>query len=472
MKRSLRTRLILGVIVSMTLLLSTSGVVIDLWLRRAMLAEIDQSLTATAQIIIPQIEYDHGKIDLDLGRVPLSERTKAQNLVELSSADGRLIARSALLEGQDLPRLAGSVEHPLVTAFKLADGQPARAVGVAFTLDPDRLDHEQFPPQHLVLVVARQTSELQHQLAHIRYVLVGSLVSVVLLVCVVGSVTIAAGLRPLNHLARQIEHIDPNDLKTRVHAAVLPGELVPIADRLNDLLARLDQAFELERGFTADVAHELRTPLAGLRSIADVTLSRRRPPLEYAEAMGQTRDIVSSMQAMVDQLLMLARMDAGQVKLTLEPILLRSTVDDVWASQADLANPRGLHYEDSIAAEAQCLADPGLLNIVLTNVLANAAEYTDLQGRVSVTSRLTGGFVQIQVSTTGCRLKPDDLGQLFRRFWRGDASRSATGRHSGLGLSLAQRAVQMMGGDIHATLQPESVLNLAIRLPANASLRS
>ncbi len=465
MMRSLRARLIVGLVAGLALLLAGSGTVIYLLLERALVGEVDQSLAATVRLVIPLIELDEGRIDLDLGRVPLSERAKAQNLVELSQADGAVVARSPLLGDHNLPRLAGSIDHPASLSFRLANGQPARAMGIEFTYQQEHPAAAKAPSQPLVLVVARQTTELQDQLRHMRWILLAAFGGILVLASLIGVVVISRGLRPVRRLAGQIGRIQSHNLSARMAEEHLPAELVPVAAGLNALLGRLDAAFVRERAFTSDVAHELRTPLAALRSITEVALARDRGARDYAQALGQVQPVVQSMQAMVGKLLALARMDAGQIPLAPGPLNLRQALADVWAACGDAA-PRNLTFENLLSEDIFCLADQDLLSIALVNVLGNAAEYSDAGGRVWCAARRAGDQVSLSVSNTGCHLDPRDAPKVFDRFWRGDAARTGTEQHSGLGLALTQRAIILMGGRITARVEPQGVFSLEIHLPA------
>src|SRR5207249_2081214 len=121
-----------------------------------------------------------------------------------------------------------------------------------------------------------------------------------------------------------------------------PAELAAPIGKLNELLARLGEAFARERRFTADVSHELRTPLAGLRSILEVTALVERSPGEYAQAIAEARAIVVQLGAVIDNMLLLARLDAGHVEIANEDVALRALVDECWKPHAEHAHARGV----------------------------------------------------------------------------------------------------------------------------------
>src|SRR5262249_32577664 len=139
-------------------------------------------------------------------------------------------------------------------------------------------------------------------------------------------VVVARGLHPLSQLARDVERRQANDLSAPIDGTNLPQELLPLVNELNQMFGRLGAAFDRERDFNSEVAHELRTPLAGLRSTIDVTLGRARQPVEYAEALADCRLIVVQLQSLVEQLLSLVRLESGIEPLRHSPVALRELI--------------------------------------------------------------------------------------------------------------------------------------------------
>ena len=247
----------------------------------------------------------------------------------------------------------------------------------------------------------------------------------------------------------------------------MPAETLPVVEKLNGLLARLEAAFRRERSFTADAAHELRTPLAGARSTLEVALSRPRDAGEYPEALADTLAITTHMQSMVDSLLMLARLDAGQVELHSEPVHLPALVESTWQAVADRARSRGLAFESRLAPGLSATCDREMLSMVLAGLLGNAADHADENGRVWVAGRAAAAdLVEITVANTGCGLSQDDVSRVFDRFWRGDSARTGAAIHSGLGLTLVRRAVEALGGTVSANVDDDGVFTVPVIIPA------
>jgi len=218
-----------------------------------------------------------------------------------------------------------------------------------------------------------------------------------------------------------------------------------MVDKLNAMLDRLASAFERERAFTGNVAHELRTPLTGVRSTIEVAMREDRPNEQYREAMGECLTIVERMQGMVETLILLSRLDAGQMDVHQESIALADLIDVCARAVLDRPN---VQFDNRVPVDLRCAADPDKLMMVLCNLLQNAGEYADEGGRIWSDAQRVGDVVRLEICNTGCVLPTTDIQRVAERFWRADASRADTGVHAGLGLALVERLVAAQGGAV------------------------
>ena len=409
----------------------------------------DVALEARALGISALAELEKDRVEVDFSDKIMRgfSAGKARSYFELRGPNGTIVARSLSLQGNSLPRPpGGATEKAAFWDFTLPNGRPGRAV--SFNFKPKAANARLEMAAVLAeLVVVSDREDLDETLG-------GLLVSVVacagLLLAAVFFVVprvLKRGLHPLERLGVQAAAIDAGSLGARFAEEGLPVELRPIAGRLNELLARLEISFERERRYSADLAHELRTPLAELRSLAECAL--KWPEARDAEADRDTLAIALQMEALVTQLLALARGERGQLAAQRESVELASLVAAVWRPFAESASVRGLQVELSVSP-GSILADSVLLRSILANLFDNAVDYAPSGGTITVTGGPTGG---LRVSNTAAGdLTADDLAHFFDRFWRKEVARTG-GEHSGLGLNLARTFAAAMGWQLTAALE-------------------
>lgn len=469
--RSLRGRLLLGTGVGATVVLSVAGVILYALVRVGLSREFDAALAGRANTLAVLVEEDEEGVGFEAENLDLPEfRAIGQPEYFEVWADGRPIARSKSLGTGDLHRIGGPIDAPAFRTATLPDGRRGRLVGITFTPrteDEGRKDGAGSEHAQVTLVLARATTGLDRALTSIGFLLAGVWAATIALTLGVLAAVVRRGLRPLNQLAARIGEVGETDLAARIGVAAAPAELSPVIERLNDLLARLEAAFARERSFTADVAHELRTPLAGLRSTLDVALSKARAPGQYVDALSECLAITRQTQGMVEQLLCLARVEGGTWPVTRERCDLAAIAADAWAPLAEAAQKRRLRVEWIAPPACELWTDPEKLKLVVRNVLDNAVCHADEGGtvRVEVADDNAPG---LRVTNTGSRVAAEDAHRVFERFWRGDAARSRTGTHCGLGLSLCRRIVETLGGTIAAETRQGGEFAVEIRLAGAA----
>jgi len=466
---SLRTRLLVGSVGGMLVLLTVLSLIIYGTIRRALFEQFDAGLASTAHLFAASIEQDANEVELglDVEQMPELRDTEHETYYQLWRADETVVAKSPLLNADTLWRIPEGVESPAFVNSRTGDDRRLRAVALRFTpraADTDGEPPRKTDPKVLRLTVARDTTELRGQLRFLRGLLLTATAAVTALSFLIAAVVVRHGLLPLTEIAAQIETIRADDLAARIDATGIPREIAPIKQRLNDLLSRLQASFQRERRFTADVAHELRTPLAGIRSTIEVTLMRARESPEYQVVLSDCLEIVQNMQAMVNNLLVLARLDTRPMTFRQDRIVLGDLVDTCWQPFAERAQQRRITFESAIPDALTCCSDPDNLAMVVSNLLANASEYTNDGGRIRVAARPADGRVELTFSNTGCSLRQEQISQVFDRFWRGDSSRQDAGVHCGLGLALVQRLVTALGGSVAAELQPGGVFTVRTTL--------
>ena len=467
--RSIRGQLLSTLIPGVLLLTAGAGVGLYAFVEEALEHGLDAALTAKADAIAAAVHTGRdGQPRLgsaDGAAAPAASRREGPFHFQLWRADGRTVARSAPGTA-DLPGPVRS-HRPFADAT-LADGTPVRVTRVTVVARPDG-DAPHGPAERLTLVVAHDRRAEDRPLA---VLLAGLAVTVaVLALGMVAVVTwgVRRGLRPVGEVSALADRIGPDSLDgVRFPGADrLPAELLPIGLRLNDLLDRLSAAFARERRFSAAVAHELRTPLAELRSACDVALRWPDDPATVTAALADARDVAVQMSAMVATLLSLARQQAGaDPPAHLEPVRLSVAVPAAWPGLAAAAAERHLGVDLDVDGDAVVSADPRLLAAVLRNLLGNAVAYAPAGGRICVRTTAAGdGRWSLRVGNACVGLTAVDLPRMFEPFWRADAARTADGGRVGLGLSLVQAYCGAMAATVAAELVGDGRLEVTVTFP-------
>jgi two-component system, OmpR family, heavy metal sensor histidine kinase CusS len=281
-----------------------------------------------------------------------------------------------------------------------------------------------------------------------------------------GAWIVRRGLAPLDQLSVAVSQVSERDFRLSLAADGLPTELSPIHARLTTTLDQLRRAFAREKEAVADISHELRTPVAALLTTLDVSLRKPRSAEQYRETMEECRVIVKQLGQLVERVMTLAYLDAGQTKLARGPVELAELAGGAVAMIRPLAEARAIH----VSLDAQPITietDRDKLREVLMNLLHNAVEYNTAAGRIDVTVRSDGRLAMIAVADTGIGMTDDVRSKIFERFYRADPSRTETGVHAGLGLAIVQEYITRLGGDIRVTSEPGRGSTFVVELPAS-----
>jgi len=285
----------------------------------------------------------------------------------------------------------------------------------------------------------------------------------------VGSFVVTGiALRPVRAMAEAVTRIEARTLGVRLAFVGPPDELKQLADAFDAMLERLDTAFAQQGQFVADAAHELRTPIASLRTAIEVVCDDPDATRDDYRAMTVTlRRSLARLERLATDLLLLAQEDIRPVG---DLVALGPVVEEVFASLAGLAAERNVRFALSGAIAVTVCGDELLLTRAITNLVENGVRYNHAGGAVSVTLAADArGEVALRVTDTGCGIAPEALPHVFERFYRADGSRARHNGGAGLGLAIAQAIIERHGGCI--TLESTSPTGsvFTIHLPEAAS---
>ncbi|MEO7166131.1 MAG: heavy metal sensor histidine kinase [Spartobacteria bacterium] len=294
----------------------------------------------------------------------------------------------------------------------------------------------------------------------------GLLVAVVLVCGIFASAMIAItvtkrGLQPLGAMTRSLKRMGPERLHERVPPEDWPRELQPVAVAFDEMLDRLEDSFTRLSQFSADLAHELRTPLANIRGEAEVALTRLRSPNEYQAVIESSVVECARLAGIIDNLLFLARAEAAESKVQHATFDGRAAIEKIAAYNEAIAEERQLTM--TCSGEGEVFADPLLFGRAVSNLVDNAVRFTPDGGRIDLLLVTTRAGAEITVADTGCGITAQHLPRMFDRFYRVDASRSSEG--TGLGLSLVKSISDLHGGSIEVASEPGRGTRVTLRLP-------
>jgi heavy metal sensor kinase len=244
-------------------------------------------------------------------------------------------------------------------------------------------------------------------------------------------------LAPVDRITRTAQTIGAHNLDQRLPISGSDDELDRLSGTLNSMVARLEDAFRQVTQFTADASHELRTPVAVIRTAAELARTRSRTEAEYVKALDQIVAESERTTRLIDDLLLLARADANVEALALEPMDLSECLREACADGEVLAAAAGLRFDVDLPAACRAVGDPQALRRLFLILLDNAIKYTPRGGTVAVTMTCGGTEAVVDVRDNGLGIAPEDVPHLFERFYRVDADRSRATGGAGLGLSIA-----------------------------------
>lgn len=465
---SIRRRLTLGLLIGFCLLWAAGGAVLYLTIRGGLTAEFDDTVKAAAEGLAALTSQENGSVEVDFTGefMPSFERKRWPDYFQMWRPDGATVKRSPSLQDSDLPnRVTSSGKGLQCWNLRLPDGRRGRAIGIRFVPQMEEdvrgLQSPTGLTEPVTLVVARHRAVLDHRLRRVAtaLLLVGGALAAMTGFAV--PAIVERGLQPVRRLEEHVATVDAHSLQLRFPAGSLPTELRPICRRLNELLARLEASFERERRFSADVAHELRTPIAELRTLAEVALKWPDDSGATRSALQDALAVALQMESIATGLLALARCEGGQLLVRLEPVFLRPLIKELSQSLSDQVRAKQITLSVVVPGDASWLADPTLLRAILTNLLSNAAQYCPAGGSIRLTVERSGERGRLLVSNTTEDLGVDDLPHLFERFWRKDPSRSSP-EHCGLGLALTKAYAEALAMELRAEMTDTKEITLVL----------
>jgi heavy metal sensor kinase len=437
------------------------SVLLYISLTRGLQDELDRSLTTEAQRVVNEIEVRGGRI-VGTSALDLPPPGMVAVVYDLSGArvavnDPR-VTLPALVEAL---RQAGSGQQLFSTVHFV--GADWRVFSTPIRLNGNLIG---------VLQIARSQESVA--LAQRQLITLIAVAVPLLLVLATGVGLFIAGraLNPIDRIVRTADRIRGDAVSERIDIDLTPDEVGRLAGTLNRMLDRIDATLERQRRFTADASHELRTPLAALSAEIELALERPRTVDEYRRTLRSLADDSTRLNGLVRELLTLARVDAGQEKLTLESVALNELADGVIETLMPLAEQRSIALSFEPAESVEIVGDQTRLTQLLVNLLDNALKFTPAGGQVTLAIWREGASAVVEVRDTGRGIPARDVPHIFERFYRVDSGRARSEGGTGLGLAISEWITRAHGGEITVRSAEGKGSTFTVRLPLQAAAKS
>lgn len=449
---------------ALALILVLFGVSVYVMLSRALHRRVDEGLRSTIEISITSLTHDtqEGQSPPSAAQSTAAELSHPQQAMMIFDDRGQLLATHP---GEEDLRIQlpdrTTIPEADVSLYTIANGSNNHRIAVRrVTIPPAGTPY--------IILASQPLKPVEDELESLREILYFAAPAVLLLAGFGGWFLARQGLAPVTAMARSARQIGAGSLDQQLPIGNPRDELGQLATTFNDLLARLNAAFEEQRRFMADASHELRNPLSVISTAAGVTLKREhRTEEEYREALGIIAEQTRRLSRIVNDMFMLARADAGQYPLRKQTIYLNDLLEEVARAGAVLASDRKASVQLTNLPEAVFHGDEDLLRQMLLNLVDNAVKFTPSDGAVTLSLERREDEYLLSVIDSGPGIPPEARRHIFERFYRADRVRTrAEDGGAGLGLSIARWIAHAHDGDIELDDSSGTGTKFIVRLPA------
>ncbi|MCG3163690.1 MAG: Adaptive-response sensory-kinase SasA [Acidobacteria bacterium] len=470
---SVRTRLTLWYVgvLALTLVLFSVGVyaLVERKLHARLDAGLRTTIEGTTRLFVH--EKDEGEADEEAARSALRKYYYPRQAVAIFDKSGRLLKEKTFGDiHATLPASVTTLDRDGLQFYTLSEAQ----TGIDDGLRTAAQRIVAAPQSTVFLIVCQPVEDTSDDLELLFGILATSVPLALLVVAAGGWFLARKALAPVVAMSERARQISAENLERRLPVANPRDELGQLASAFNELLARLDASFNLQRQFMTDASHELRTPLSVMRTTTQVILEKpRREENEYRDALAMINDQTLRLARIVDDMFTLARADAGRRPLTLGSFYLDELIGETARAASVLAARKGVTVEAAESAEILCYGDEDLLRQMLLNLLDNAIRHTPAGGVVRVNLTQSDSTCEVIVSDTGEGIPVEAQPHIFERFYRVDKARSrsnsgangANGGGAGLGLSIARWIAEAHNGTIRLAHSGPAGAAFAVELP-------
>jgi heavy metal sensor kinase len=474
---NIRLRLTLWYTVILFLILVIFSVAVYIGLTRSLFIATDNHLQREVGEILGNLEFETAADNKDeeagedddkrpvsgglAAGIKLNYEPEEGVYWRILDAEGRPLLDPGYFEGATVAPGALNTDSPRFEYATLADDTPIRLYTAPFVLEQQGRG---------VIQVAENYHHIQEVQRLLIYLLALSIPFTLLAASMGGWFLASSALAPIDRITRAAAQISARDLYQRLNLKLPNDEVGRLATTFDTMLARLENAFEQQRRFIADASHEMRTPLTILKGDVEVALNRPRSAQEYRETLEMVNQTADRLNALVEELFLLAWADSNQYPLQIQHINLAQILTDEVRSLMPHALKKQVSLHLDVPDELPLPGDPAKLARLFRNLIENAIKYSPAEASVTITATPVNDQAHIDITDTGPGIPPEHLSQIFERFYRVDKARSrqntdVSSSGAGLGLSIAQWLAQAHGGRIEVTSQVGEGTTFTIWLP-------
>ncbi len=483
--RSLRFKLTLWYVFILGILLVSFSSFLYLSLSRSLHRDVDDKLKSLAEMIASEVSAPLSHFGFDPAFEATMNLKPVGKFIQVLDESGRIGRKSDNLKNVQLPISLHALRN---ASMGVITYETNRSVGNA----PLRIITYPVTEQNQVTKIIQVASSLEvveDALNTLMILLLITVPSVLVIASLGGQFLANKALKPVDRVTQAARMITSQNLNQRIQTLKVKDEISRLIDTFNDMISRLDQSFRQIKQFTTDASHELKTPLTILKGEVEVALRKRREPHEYEQILESNLEEINRMSKIVEDLLLLSKVDIGEIRLKREDIPLNRLLWGIAEQMKILAQPKNIRIEivdrpPETNGDIHIHGDPLRIRELFINLIENGIKYTEEGGHILITltqevnepsdslhpSEIkTNGFAKITIQDTGIGIAKEDQERIFNRFFRVDKARSREQGGSGLGLSICKWIVEAHEGKISVESEPGKGSAFTVRLPLYSS---
>jgi len=453
LEKQLSRRVILLNAVIFTVVVLAFNIIISFWL----IHEHDEEIEAKAQVLIALIKNMPGDFDFNSSHELMSalEASVNQEYFQIWIDNQSVFENFHSFKSINLPFTSTNAPVELIHDMVLPDGRRGRMIQITFLPqvenEPSALHGKSANSRLVTLLLANEREDLDFLINSVHIITVILTVFILIVLYILVKNTVRNSFKPIHIINQQIQALDAEKLHNKLQIESPPDELKEFIQQFNLLLNRLDRSFYREQRFSSDVAHELRTPIAELRTMSEIALKWPSDMALAEEFFSGVYDASIQMQALVNNLLALARCEKGNINLSNMCFSISDMIEGCWGHFSQMADKKEIRLNCDIPDKLLIESSHSEFEQIITNLLSNAISYSRSYTELLIQVEFDGVFLSLLITNTTDLLNVDDLDFMFDRLWRKNKARSPS-EHSGLGLSLVKAYVDLLDLEVATKL--------------------